>query len=108
MTITREQALEEAMRLFNPSGHVFTETVPPKPKPKPKDGRDAANAAAAVEKLGKLSRERIERLENARGWAAYFGGQALAHHDAAARAAEQRDRALALVEQLETDGGTAV
>ncbi len=49
------------------------------------------------------------RLVNARAWAEYFGGLALASHDAAARYAQKRDQALALVRELEADrkGGTA-
>ena len=105
MTITREQAIQEAMALFNPTGITFAET---ERKPKAKDGRDAANARAAVEQMSMRRREYIERLENARSWADYHGGRALMHHDAAARAAEQRDKALALVKELEATGRKTV
>lgn len=108
MTITREQALEEAMRLFNPSGHVFTETVPPKPKSKSKSGRDAANAAEALARMSRRRREHAEKLENLRGWVEHYGALSLAAHDQAARYAEKRDEALALLKELETtNGGTA-
>ena len=102
--ITREQAIQEAMAMFNPGGTVFPET---ERKPKAKDGRDAANARAAVEQLSRRSRQHLERLERARGWAEHFGALAYVHHDLAALNAERRDRALALVKELETTNGGA-
>ncbi len=74
-----------------------------------KDGRSRANEEEAFwrEKDARY-RSRV-RLVHAKAWAEYFGGLALASHDAAARYAEKRDEALALVAQLESDkrGGTA-
>ena len=105
MTITREQTIQEAMSLFNPTGITFAET---ERKPKAKDGRDAANARAAVEQMSRHSRERLERLERARGWVEHHAALAYVHHDLAAENAEKRDRYRALVEELEaTNGGTA-
>ena len=101
--ITRETALEQALAELNPTGRDWGQEQRARENAsKAKDGRDAANAAVAVEKMGRRSRERIEQLENARGWAEYHGGRALMFHDLAARACEQRDQAIALVEQLET------
>ncbi len=69
-----------------------------------KSGRERANDEADYWKAQDRRQTRVRRLVNARAWAAYFGGLALASHDAAARYAEKRDRARELVRQLETDG----
>ena len=108
--ITREQAVQEAMAMFNPTGRDWGHEQQVRervPKPKP-DSRTSANAAAAVEQMGRRSRERIEQLENARSWAEHYGALSLAAHDRAARFAEQRDKALALVAELETTGRNTV
>ncbi len=49
------------------------------------------------------------QLVHARAWAEHYGALALASHDAAARYAEKRDQALAIVRELEAGhkGGTA-
>ncbi len=71
-----------------------------------KSGRDRANDEEAARQREKDARyEAAVRLVNAKAWAAYFGGLALASHDAAARYAEKRDQALALVRELEAGGG---
>ncbi len=74
-----------------------------------KDGRSRANEEEAFWREKDARHSAAVRLVNAKAWAAYFGGLALASHDAAARYAEKRDEALALVAQLESDkrGGTA-
>ncbi len=70
-----------------------------------KDGRSRANEEAERWRARDARYEAAVRLVNARAWAEYFGGLALASHDAAARYAEKRDRALAIVRELETEKG---
>ncbi len=74
-----------------------------------KDGRSRANEEEAFWRENAARHSAAARLVNARAWAEYFGGLALASHDAAARYAEKRDRTLALVRKLEDghEGGTA-
>ncbi len=74
-----------------------------------KDGRARANEEADRWRARDARYGSAVRLVNARAWAQYFGGLALASHDAAARYAEKRDEALTLVRELETDnkGGAA-
>ncbi|MDP9476747.1 MAG: hypothetical protein M3R38_13855, partial [Actinomycetota bacterium] len=45
------------------------------------------------------------QLVHARAWAEHYGALALASHDAAARYAQKREEALALVRELEAGGG---
>ncbi len=66
-----------------------------------KDGRSTANEEAERWREKDARYESAVRLVNARAWAEYFGGLALASHDAAARYAEKRDEALAIVRELE-------
>ncbi|PLS87376.1 MAG: hypothetical protein CYG60_02230 [Actinobacteria bacterium] len=68
-------------------------------------GQTAANELEEHWRTADLKYEAAARLVNARAWAAYFGGLALASHDAAARYAQKRDEALALVRDLEAGGG---
>ena len=102
--ITRETAIERAIAEFGTAAHDWgreqREREQQERAPKPKS-RERANAAATVEKLSRSSRQRIEQLENVKAWAEFYAGRALMHHDLAARAAEQRDQAIALVERLE-------
>ncbi|MDP9479494.1 MAG: hypothetical protein M3R38_28135 [Actinomycetota bacterium] len=70
-----------------------------------KDGRSRANEEAERWREKDARYESAVRLVNARAWAEYFGGLALASHDAAARYAQKRDEALAIVRELETDKG---
>ncbi len=74
-----------------------------------KTGRALANEEARYWEARDARRSHAARLVNLKAWAAFHGGQALRHHDAAARAAQRRDEALALVRELKTnsDGGTA-
>ncbi len=74
-----------------------------------KSGRERANDEEAYWKARDRRQTRARRLENAKEWASHYGGLAYAFHDAAARYAEKRDEALALVRELEAGhkGGTA-
>lgn len=66
-------------------------------------GQEAANEEAQRWRARDACYEASVRLVNAKAWAEYFGGLALASHDQAARYAEKRDEALALVRELETN-----
>ncbi len=66
-----------------------------------KDGRSRANEEAERWRERDARYRASLRLVHAKAWAEYFGGLALASHDAAARYAEKRDEALALVRELE-------
>ncbi len=66
-----------------------------------RDGRSRANEEAAHQRTKDAQYSAAARLVNARAWAEYFGGLALASHDAAARYAQKRDEALAIVRELE-------
>ncbi len=68
-----------------------------------KDGRVKANEEAAHQRERDARYESAVRLVNAKAWAEYFGGLALASHDAAARYAQKRDEALALARELEAN-----
>ncbi len=68
-----------------------------------KDGRSRANEEAERWRARDARYESAVRLVNARAWAEYFGGLALASHDAAARYAEKRDEALVIVRELESN-----
>ncbi len=68
-----------------------------------KDGRSRANEEAAHQRERDARYSAAARLVNAKAWAEYFGGLAIASHDAAARYAQKRDEALALVRELEVD-----
>ncbi len=68
-----------------------------------KDGRSRANEEADRWRDRDAQYSAAARLVNAKAWAEYFGGLALASHDAAARYAEKRDRALAIVRELEAN-----
>ncbi len=68
-----------------------------------KDGRARANEEADRWRARDARYGSAVRLVNARAWAEYFGGLALASHDAAARYAEKRDEALAIVRELEAN-----
>ncbi len=68
-----------------------------------KDGRSRANEEAAHQRAKDTQYSAAARLVNARAWAEYFGGLAIASHDAAARYAEKRDEALAIVRELEAN-----
>ncbi|MDP9478339.1 MAG: hypothetical protein M3R38_22105 [Actinomycetota bacterium] len=68
-----------------------------------RDGRTRANEEAAHQRERDARYSAAARLVNARAWAEYFGGLARASHDAAARYAEKRDRALAIVRELEAN-----
>ena len=104
--ISREQAILEAQLLFGTAPTTATRTEA-KPKPE-RAGADSANNEETRWKARDARSAHATRLSNARGWVEHFGAQALMFHDAAARAAERRDRALALVAELETtNGGTA-
>ncbi len=70
-----------------------------------KDGRSRANAEEAFWREKDARHSAAVRLVNAKAWAAYFGGLALASHDAAARYAQRRDEALALAKELEAGRG---
>ncbi len=70
-----------------------------------KSGRDRANDEAGYWKARDERQSRARQLENARQWAAHYGGLALASHDAAARYAQRRDEALALAKELEAGSG---
>ncbi len=73
------------------------------------EGRNRADEEAERWRRADARYKAAVQLVHAKAWAQYFGGLALASHDAAARYAEKRDRALALVKELETDneGGAA-
>ena len=103
--ISREEAVRQAQLMFGTVDHDWGRAQRERAS-KSKNARDAANASAAVEKMSRGSRERIEQLERVKAWAEYHGGRALMFHDLAARACEQRDTALALVAELETGGKT--
>ncbi len=68
-----------------------------------KSGRAHANEEADRWRARDAQYGSAVRLVNARAWAEYFGGLAYASHDAAARYAEKRDEALALVRDLEAN-----
>ncbi len=68
-----------------------------------RDGRARANEEAERWRDRDDRYGSAVRLVNARAWVEYFGGLALASHDAAARYAEKRDEALAIVRELEAD-----
>jgi hypothetical protein len=70
-----------------------------------KDGCSRANAEEAFWREKDARHLAAVRLVNAKAWAAYFGGLALASHDAAARYAQRRDEALALAKELEAGSG---
>ncbi len=70
-------------------------------------GAQAANEEAARQSAVDTRRGTAARLVNARAWAEYFGGLSLAHHDAAARYAQKRDEARALVRELQAKRGAA-
>ncbi len=74
-----------------------------------RSGRDHANEEAARQREKDARYKARVQLVHARAWAEHYGGLAHASHDAAARYAQKRDEALALVAQLESDkrGGTA-
>ncbi len=66
-------------------------------------GAERANAEAALLRASDARRTRAARLENARAWVEHYGALALAAHDTAARYAEKRDEARALVHDLEEE-----
>ncbi len=70
-----------------------------------KSGRERANEETERQRRADARYKAAVRLVNAKAWAAYFGGLALASHDAAARYAEKRDEALALVRELTGERG---
>ncbi len=92
-----------ASRRWRPSRPIWTgssNAVPVRPE------RAAARRTRRPRWREKDARyESAVRLVNARAWAEYFGGLAIASHDAAARYAEKRDEALAILRELETDKG---
>ena len=102
LTLTRDQMAAELQKMFNPTGRDVGELQKARAHAtKPDPARDRANATALLEKSTLARRQRAERLENARAWVEFHGNRAFLFHDLAARACEQRDKALALVEQLE-------
>ncbi len=66
-------------------------------------GAQAANEEAARQSAVDTRRGAAARLVHAKAWVEYFGGLAIASHDAAARYAEKRDEALAIVRELEAN-----
>jgi hypothetical protein len=70
-----------------------------------KSGRERANDEEAYWKARDRRQTRARRLENLKEWASHFGGLVFHHHDQAARCAERRDEALALVKELEAGSG---
>ncbi len=72
---------------------------------KARNGRERANEEAASQRERDDRHSAAVRLVNAKAWAAYYGGLALASHDAAARYAEKRDEALALIRELTGERG---
>ncbi len=64
-------------------------------------GNKEANADALYWREKDTRYRDAVRLLNAKSWASYYGGLALASHDAAARYAQKRDEARELVRKLE-------
>ncbi|MDP8952907.1 MAG: hypothetical protein M3N18_11880 [Actinomycetota bacterium] len=71
-------------------------------------GANVANEERERERARDARRTHSAQLVNARAWCAHYNALSLAAHDQAARYAEKRDEARALVEELETNKrGTA-
>ena len=66
-------------------------------------GQAAANEEEDRQRAREARRMHAVYLVNARAWVEYFGGQAHHHHDLAAKNAQKRDEARAVVRELEID-----